>query len=203
MTTVLDRIRDARAVPVLRSPSADQALADARLLIDAGFTALELTFSTPDVSSVIAELASTSDVLVGAGTVLSRDQAEIATAAGAGFLVSPVFPEWFLEFGREVGILAVPGCATPTELFRAHEQGAGLTKVFPITRLGGIDYLRDVLAPMPALKLMVTGGVRPQQVPTYLEAGAVAVGLGSILRAGDPRDVQAAQARDAAQLAGG
>jgi len=179
-TAVRGALADVRLVPVLRSPSASACIAAGRGLVAAGLTVIEVTFSTPDALSAIAALAAVPGCHVGAGTVLTREQAADAVTAGATFLVSPIDPPWFVDAAHELGVLAIPGCASPTEIHAAHARGADIVKVFPIARLGGSAYIRDLLAPMPGLTLMATGGVRIADAPALLDAGCLAVGLGSI-----------------------
>jgi len=112
--------------------------------------------------------------------VLTPEQAEEAVAAGAAFLVSPVNPPWLLDVAQNLGVVAVPGCATPNEIWSATSRGAKLVKVFPIARLGGAAYIHDLLAPMPDLRLIATGGIKAVEAPILLAAGCIAVGLGSI-----------------------
>lgn len=178
---VLAAMRAARAIPVLRSPDADTAIAEARLLASGGLPVIEVTFSVPDTARVLGELSRDPEVIVGAGTVLTPQQATEAVAAGAQFLVSPVCPEWLLPLAAELGVPAFPGAASPTEIWKAADAGAELIKVFPIARLGGAAYIKDLLAPMPTLKLMATGGVDAGSAMALLAAGCTAVGMGSIL----------------------
>jgi 2-dehydro-3-deoxyphosphogluconate aldolase/(4S)-4-hydroxy-2-oxoglutarate aldolase len=178
---VLQAITAARVVPVLRSSTSAAAVEEGNTFVSGGLPVVEVTFSIPDTTSVIRELAATPGAIVGAGTVLTRQQAVDAVEAGAHFLVSPVLTDWLLPLAAELGVLAVPGAASPTELFTAVESGARMVKVFPIARLGGPAYIRDLLAPMPHLPLMATGGVTAPLAEALLAAGCAAVGMGSIL----------------------
>jgi len=177
---VLDAIRQVRAVPVLRSRSTAEAVATGTALAAGGLTALEVTYSVPNAAAAIGALAELPGICVGAGTVTTEAQAAEAAHAGAQFIVSPVSPPWFLDVATELGILAIPGAASPTEIWQAHDRGALAVKVFPIARLGGAAYVRDLLGPLPALQLMATGGVTPAIAVELLAAGCVAVGLGSV-----------------------
>jgi 2-dehydro-3-deoxyphosphogluconate aldolase/(4S)-4-hydroxy-2-oxoglutarate aldolase len=178
--SVVDAMQRAMLVPILRSSSAEAAIETGRALADGGLNVVELTFSTPRVETAIATLARSSSIIVGAGTVLTRAQAELAVEAGARFLVSPVDPPWLLPLADELGVLAVPGAATPSEVWAAHESGAPMVKVFPIARLGGAAYVRDLRAVMPGVRVIATGGVSAASARELLDAGCAAVGLGSI-----------------------
>jgi 2-dehydro-3-deoxyphosphogluconate aldolase/(4S)-4-hydroxy-2-oxoglutarate aldolase len=114
------------------------------------------------------------------GTVLQSEDAEAAIDAGAEFLVTPALRREVIQTSVKRNTLILCGGLTPTELLEAHEAGSELVKVFP-AQLGGPKFIKDVLAPMPFLKLVPTGGVKPENAREYLSAGAVAVGIGGNL----------------------
>jgi 2-dehydro-3-deoxyphosphogluconate aldolase/(4S)-4-hydroxy-2-oxoglutarate aldolase len=177
------------AVAVLRLPSAHDAVRAVEALYAGGVSAIEVTVTTPDAFSIIAEIAGRlPDVLVGVGSVLDAATARRAVDAGAKFVVSPIFKSEIVEEAHRLGVPAGPGAFTPAEMLRAHEAGADVVKLFPADTLG-IAYLKAVLAPMPFLRLMPTGGVTPENAGDWLRAGAACVGLGSALV--DPKLVAA------------
>lgn len=178
---VLAAIKAARVVGVLRADSSQSAIKASLASVAGGLRVLELTFTTPNVTEALEHLKKVlpDNVLLGAGTVLSLEQAKAAVLAGATFLVSPHLSERILEFAQTEQILYIPGVITPTEMVRATELGASALKLFPAESSGGVAYLKDILAPLPHLQMMVTGGIQPSQTKAYLEAGAVAVGLGN------------------------
>jgi 2-dehydro-3-deoxyphosphogluconate aldolase/(4S)-4-hydroxy-2-oxoglutarate aldolase len=140
---------------------------------------IEITFTTPGAPAAIAELAGDDELFVGAGTVLTADQAEAAIQAGARFIVSPSLALPVIDRGRAASVLTIPGAVTPTELVAASEH-AEVIKLFPAS-LGGPSYMRAVLAPLPDLKLVPTGGVSADNVGDWYAAGAFALGAGSDL----------------------
>ncbi|MBO1437655.1 bifunctional 4-hydroxy-2-oxoglutarate aldolase/2-dehydro-3-deoxy-phosphogluconate aldolase [Meiothermus sp. CFH 77666] len=172
-----------RVVGVLRAPSVPGAVEAALAAARGGLRAIELTFTTPGVLEAMRELREQlpEGVLLGAGTVMNAQQGRSALEAGAGFLVSPHLGEDLLELAREVGVPYVPGVLTPSEVARAKGLGADVIKLFPVGSCGGVGYLKDLLGPFPNLQILATGGIRPAEVPAYLQAGALAVGLGSNL----------------------
>ncbi len=178
---VLAAIKAARVVGVLRADSSQNAIEASLASVAGGLRVVELTFTTPNLTEAIKHLKNIlpDDVLLGAGTVLSLEQAKAAVLAGAHFLVSPHLSESILAFAQTENILYLPGVVTPTEMMRATQLGATALKLFPAESSGGAAYLKDILAPLPHLQIMVTGGIQPSQTQSYLEAGAVAVGLGS------------------------
>ena len=178
---VVDRLIAHGAVAVFRLPDASRGRDVAAALVAGGVQSIEVTLTTPGALSLIASLAkSDPSLIVGAGSVLSAEAAREAIDAGASYVVSPVFDADLLATAHTYDIPAFPGAYTPTEMFRAYQAGADLVKVFPADSLGP-SYIKGVLAPMPFLELMPTGGVTPDNVGTWIAAGVVAVGLGSAL----------------------
>jgi len=183
MNPVLDELRQAAVIAVLRSRTASDAIEVARLLAEAGVTALEITFTTPSADTVISKLVDELDgrVLVGAGTVLNTALADAALAAGAQFLVSPGMPEDAQSvFDRCGSVPFIPGVLTPTELMGAVARGAEAVKVFPAS-LVGPGYLSALRDPFPDTALIPTGGIDAVQAPAWIAAGALAVGIGGSL----------------------
>ena len=178
----VERIERLGVVAVVRVSSADAAARVAEALREGGVTALEITVTVPDACAVIAGLVRRfgDEACVGVGTVLDVQTARDAVSAGARYVVSPVLrPDVVAECHR-LGVPAMSGAYTPSEALAAHEAGADVVKIFPADTLGP-GYLRSLLAPMPFLRLMPTGGVTPDNVGTWLAAGAVAAGLGGSL----------------------
>jgi 2-dehydro-3-deoxyphosphogluconate aldolase/(4S)-4-hydroxy-2-oxoglutarate aldolase len=174
---VVDRIKTDRAVAVIRTDSIERALGAAKAVIAAGFRAIEITFSFPEASNAIAKLAENNErnLLIGAGTILTREHAHEAVAAGAQFLVSPcVLPE-VIDAARELKVAMIPGAFTPTEIYTAHSLGADIVKIFPAVKFGP-EYLRAIRGPLPKIPIMPTSGVDATNVAEWFRAGAVAVG---------------------------
>ncbi|WP_096328923.1 bifunctional 4-hydroxy-2-oxoglutarate aldolase/2-dehydro-3-deoxy-phosphogluconate aldolase [Nannocystis exedens] len=165
-----------RAVAIMRATSRDRAAAAMWAAVEAGFRVLEFTMTTPDVLGLVAEFAADARLTVGAGTVMDLEAAEQAVRAGARFLVSPVLDERVVARARALGAAAVPGCFTPTELWRAHTAGAAAQKLFPSP--GDVAaYVRVVRGPMPFLNLLPTNGVDAANAAAVLQAGAAGVGF--------------------------
>jgi 2-dehydro-3-deoxyphosphogluconate aldolase / (4S)-4-hydroxy-2-oxoglutarate aldolase len=179
---VTDTIRSTGAVAVLRAPASRYFRAAAEVLLDAGITAIEVTLTTPNALDALAHLVRefADAAAIGAGSVLTREEATRSIAAGAGFLVSPTLQADVAEVGRASGVPYYPGALTPTELRAAVELGAPMVKLFPASAMGP-EYLRSVRAPLPGLSVMPTGGIELDSVGDWLRAGADAVGLGGPL----------------------
>jgi 2-dehydro-3-deoxyphosphogluconate aldolase / (4S)-4-hydroxy-2-oxoglutarate aldolase len=168
------------AVIRLKEPAKLRAVVDA--LAEGGVRALEVTMTVPGAVDLIRQLVTAlpAGFLLGAGTVTDVATARAVIDAGAAFVVGPVFRPDVVAACHERDVPAVPGCFSPTEILGAHECGADIVKVFPATALGP-QFIRDVRAPMPQVKLMPTGGVTLDNAGDWIRAGAVAVGLGSAL----------------------
>jgi 2-dehydro-3-deoxyphosphogluconate aldolase/(4S)-4-hydroxy-2-oxoglutarate aldolase len=178
-----------RIIPVLRCADAADAVATARAAAAAGLTLVELTFTTPGVLDA-TRILTAEGVSVAVGTVTTAEQVTAAAAAGAVVVVSYGLPHDFVAAARAAGVEAVPGALTPSEILAAHQAGARTVKLFP-ARLAGPAMLGDMRAVLPDVRLLPTGGVSAADVPTWLQAGAPAVGLGSAL--GTDADVGAAE----------
>jgi len=149
---------------------------------DAGFTALEITMSTPAAEAQIraarARIGDTADV--GAGTVTSLEELDKAEAAGASFVVTPAVVPEVITAAVKRGLPVFAGAFSPTEVLAAHRLGATMVKLFPAHRLGP-DYLRDLRGPFPGIRLLPTGGITPENLPAYCAAGATGFGIGGAL----------------------
>jgi 2-dehydro-3-deoxyphosphogluconate aldolase/(4S)-4-hydroxy-2-oxoglutarate aldolase len=179
---LLQTILDAGVIAVLRAPSADILLPIAEALLAGGVSAIEVTMSTPNAIRGIEMLAHKfgDQAVIGVGTVLDDATASDAISAGAQFVLSPGFNPQVVATTLRHGKISVPGAFTPTEILTAWSAGADIVKVFPSTTLGP-GYIRDLLAPLPQLKLTPTGGVDIKNAGEWIRAGAVCVGAGSSL----------------------
>ncbi len=202
------RIERLGAVVVLRLKASSRALEVVEAMMAGGIAAIEVTMTTPDALQLIAQIGARygDDAMVGVGSVLDVDTARRAVDAGARYVVSPVFlPELVAESHR-LGVAAMPGAFTPTEILAAHRAGADVVKVFPSEGFG-TPFFKGVLAPMPFLRLMPTGGVTADNAGEWIRAGAVAVGVGSalmdpkLIAAGDYAGITARARRIVGQIA--
>jgi 2-dehydro-3-deoxyphosphogluconate aldolase/(4S)-4-hydroxy-2-oxoglutarate aldolase len=177
-------------IAIVRAKVARHLTAVLETLAGNGIRAAEVTLTTPGALDAVAAVTQGPrvDAVVGAGTVLTPDDARAAVEAGARYLVTPaVLPDVVAE-GARLGIPVLLSDPAPTEILQAWRAGATMVKVFPISAVGGPGYVKDVLAPLSGVPLVPTGGVRPEDVPRYLRAGAVAVGMGPPLLGDAPTD---------------
>lgn len=171
-----------RVVAILRAANAERAEDVVAVLLENGIRSLELTLTTKGALDVMERLASTvpGSTDLGMGTVLTADDVDRAVGAGARFVVSPAVVPEVIEAAARHGIASYPGALTPTEIHTAWSAGASAVKLFPGGTLGP-GYLKAVRAPLPDVPLVPTGGIDVEAVGTWLDAGAVAVGLGGPL----------------------
>ena len=166
---VLKEIGRIGIVPVIAMEDAAKAPDLARALLVGGIPCAEVTFRTAAGEAAIRAMAAeVPEILVGAGTVLSVEQAKRAIAAGAKFIVSPGFNPEVVGYCVEQGVLIIPGCATPSEMEKAMTFGLSLLKFFPAEQAGGLRYLKAVCAPYTNLRFIPTGGIGPNNLAEYL-----------------------------------
>ena len=178
----LEIIERTGVIAVVRLDDLSRAVRVTEALIAGGVQAVEFTFTNRLAARAIEETrAAIGDRgFIGAGTVLDAETARVAILAGAEYLVTPTFKRETIEMGNRYGVPTVCGAFTPTEILAAWEAGAAFVKVHPAS-LGGPKYFKDVLGPMPQVKMIPSGGVAPENVAEFIRAGAVAVALGSNL----------------------
>jgi 2-dehydro-3-deoxyphosphogluconate aldolase/(4S)-4-hydroxy-2-oxoglutarate aldolase len=180
--TILNEILKAKVVAVLRIKEPDKLKKVIDAIYKGGITALEITMTVPNAIQLIEKMSKEfeENIVLGVGSVLNKSVAEDAIKAGAKYVVSPVLKKEIIETSHKFDVPAMPGCFTPTEIQTAYECGADIIKVFPAD-IVGMAFFKAVLAPLPHLKLMPTGGVSLTNVGDWLNAGACAVGIGSAL----------------------
>jgi 2-dehydro-3-deoxyphosphogluconate aldolase / (4S)-4-hydroxy-2-oxoglutarate aldolase len=178
--TVLDRINAEKLVPVIRTSNIDEARQAIEIIGSCGISVFEITLTIPNAVDLIEEL-STSNFLIGAGTVLTVEQAENCINAGAKFIVSPIFNTKVVSFCNEKKVAVMPAGLTPTEIWTAWQSGADVVKIFPADSMGGANYLKAIKSVFPEIRVMPTGGVSLENIGNLLKSGAFAVGVGSDL----------------------
>lgn len=200
-TKITNLVRRHRLVAIIRLDDLTHAVEISRALLEGGVYLQEYTLSNPvapdAIRAVRKQIAAfdTVDAAIGLGSVRNVNEANEALDCGAQFVVTPVTNAAVIGRCRAANVPIMPGAYTPTEIATAWEAGATFVKVFPARNLGP-GYIKDVLAPMPYLKLMPTGGIDLNNMPAYFDAGALAVGIG-----GNIIDVKAVAGKDWGRLA--
>jgi 2-dehydro-3-deoxyphosphogluconate aldolase / (4S)-4-hydroxy-2-oxoglutarate aldolase len=186
MRQVIETILATRLVGIIRMKQYQHPVEVARALVAGGFKVLEYTLSGEGALQSIsqARAALGQEIHVGAGTVMTPTAVADAASAGAYFIVTPSVNFKVIDACHRHNLPIICGAFTPTEITSAVDAGAELVKLFP-ARLGGPQYVRDLLAPMPGLRLVPTGGVSAENAGSYLEAGAAAVAIGGNLVSSD------------------
>jgi 2-dehydro-3-deoxyphosphogluconate aldolase/(4S)-4-hydroxy-2-oxoglutarate aldolase len=207
-TTVLVRnsvatsVRRAPLVGVVRTPSREEAAAQARTLAACGVELVEITFTVPGAASLVRELLAERGAheeggppWIGMGTVSTAERAREAVAAGAELFVTPNVNPEVARVAREAGIFLIMGALTPTEIVAAAELGADLVKVYPLPPVGGPAYLSVIRGPLGDIPMLAAGGFGVEEIPLYAQAGAVAFGLAAPLLGVGPGGNDATTAR--------
>jgi 2-dehydro-3-deoxyphosphogluconate aldolase / (4S)-4-hydroxy-2-oxoglutarate aldolase len=189
--TAIARIREVGLIPIVRTPSSEDAVRAAEAILAAGIGIAEITMTVPDALRVLERVAKNfgDKVLLGAGTVLDAKSCEAAIAAGAEFIVTPSLQFDVIETARRLNKPCFPGALTPTEVLAAHRAGADMVKVFPCGPVGGPKYIKALKGPFPYIDYVPTGGVTLESTPLFIKAGAAAVAVG-----GELCDLKALQA---------
>jgi len=174
MHAVMEELKKIGIIPVIKIDDAENAVPLAKALIAGGIPCAEVTFRTAQaedaISRINAELCSSGplQILLGAGTVLTVEQADKAVAAGARFIVSPGFNPKVVSHCVKKGIPITPGCCGPSDIEQALELGLDVVKFFPAEQAGGLDYIKAIAAPYPSVQFIPTGGINAQNIVKYI-----------------------------------
>lgn len=185
---IIQQVEKHKVIAIIRGIEPDKSLKTAQALYDGGIRMLEVTFDQKDVSrqsvtaDIIREISEhfQNKIFVGAGTVTTPELVELAAKAGAQFIISPNTSKAVIEKTRELGLVSMPGALTPTEVFDAHVWGADYVKLFPVGSLGA-EYVKAIKAPLSHIKLLAVGGVNPDNITKFLDAGCCGAGIGGNL----------------------
>ncbi|WP_035348275.1 bifunctional 4-hydroxy-2-oxoglutarate aldolase/2-dehydro-3-deoxy-phosphogluconate aldolase [Heyndrickxia ginsengihumi] len=182
MNPIIEKIHDEQFIAVLRAGTVEEAIEKGEELIQAGIRILEVTFTIPEAEKVIEYFTSKVDMIVGAGTVITTEQAQLAVRAGAQFVISPGYDHELGMFAKEHHIVYIPGVVTPTDIMQTMKDGFTILKLFPANAYSP-SYMKHLKGPFPNIELIPTGGITNETAQQWLDAGALAVGMGSALAA--------------------
>jgi 2-dehydro-3-deoxyphosphogluconate aldolase/(4S)-4-hydroxy-2-oxoglutarate aldolase len=176
-------IREVGLIPIVRAPSASDALRAAEVIIEGGIGIAEITMTVPNAIRVMEIVAGKfgDKVLLGAGTILDPKSCQAALLAGAEFIVSPSLNSQVIDVARRHGKACFPGALTPTEVVSAWQSGADMVKIFPCGPVGGPSYIKALKGPFPQIDFIPTSGVNLETTAEFIKAGAAAVGVGGEL----------------------
>jgi 2-dehydro-3-deoxyphosphogluconate aldolase/(4S)-4-hydroxy-2-oxoglutarate aldolase len=179
MNKQLSVIKDHRIIVIYRGHQPEECLEISQVLMDAGIRLFEVTMNTPNAIEAIrllnAELGQ--EALIGAGTVLTADEVDMAANAGASYIISPNVNIEVIQRTKELGLISIPGAFTPTEIMNAREAGADMIKIFPINVVGA-EYITQIKGPLDQIPFVPSGGIKFDLVEELFQAGSSAVGVG-------------------------
>lgn len=188
---LIEKIRRTKIVPVVVLNSVEETLPKMQALINGGLPCAEITFRTPCAAEAIALAVKTyPDMLIGAGTVINREQCERAIEAGSKFIVSPGFSEEVADCCKKHGLLYLPGVVTPTEAMAAIAKGLTVLKFFPASNYGGLKTIKAICAAFPYIKIMPTGGISAENILEYLACDKIIACGGSWMMSGTPAEIE-------------
>jgi 2-dehydro-3-deoxyphosphogluconate aldolase/(4S)-4-hydroxy-2-oxoglutarate aldolase len=176
-------IREVGLVPIVRAPSAEDALRAVEAIVAGGIGIAEITMTVPGALRVMEAVAARygDKVLLGAGTILDTETCRAAMLAGAEFIVTPSLDVRVIEMARRYSKPIFPGALTPTEVVTAWQAGADMVKIFPCGPVGGAKYIKALKGPLPHIEMVPTGGVNLETAAEFIKAGAAAVAVGGEL----------------------
>lgn len=188
---MIEKIKQTKIVPVVVLNSIEETIPKMQALVKGGLPCAEITFRTACAAEAIALTVKTfPDMLVGAGTVINREQCEKAIAAGSKFIVSPGFSAEVADCCKEHGLLYLPGIVTPTEAMAAIAKGLTTLKFFPASNYGGLKTIKAICAAFPYLKIMPTGGINAENILEYLAYDKIIACGGSWMMTGTPEEIE-------------
>ena len=173
---IMDLIEEEKIYPIVRSKNAQNAIDIAHALIDGGIKIMEIVVENPSLYDAIDEVSK--NAVVCAGGIITQQQAEQAISSGAKLFSSPIYQMNMVKISKNRKMPFIAGASTPNEAYDAWQARVPLIKIFPVTALGGVQYIEDMLRPMPFLNIMPMGHIKLKDVPAYIKVGAKAVGVG-------------------------
>lgn len=180
---LIDKLSKNKIYPIIRNSDPKEVYNIANALLKGGTDVIEITVENPKVFDVIQELSK--DLIICAGGIITSIQAQIAIESGAKIISSPIFQQNLVKISKDRQIPLIAGTSTANEAYNAWKARIPAVKIYPVTAMGGIDYIENLLRPMPFLNVIPQGDVELKDVKGYLKAGALAVGLGRHLTGAD------------------
>ena len=177
-----EKLSQNKVFPIIRNSDAETVLKTAEALIEGGLDVIEITVENTKLYNVIEKLSK--KAIICAGGIITSIQAQTAIECGAKIISSPIFSKNLVKISKDRQVPFIAGTSTANEAYQAWQARIPLVKVFPATALGGVEYITNLLRPMPFLSVIPQGDVKLSQVQSYIDAGAVAVGVGRDLTDG-------------------
>ena len=186
---LIDELKKNKIFPIIRSKNSDEIIKTTKAIIEGGLNIVEINVGNSKIFNAIENLSK--NAIVCAGGIITSVQAQIAIDCGAKIISSPVFSTSIVKISKDRHVPFIAGTSTANEAYRAWQARIPVVKIFPATALGGVEYIENILRPMPFLNVIPQGNVKLNEVKAYLNAGALAVGIGRDLTAGfSPEEIK-------------
>ncbi len=180
---LIEKISSNKVFPIIRSRNPQEVIDTVKALLDGGLDVMEVNVETPQIFNAIRAVSK--DAIICAGGIITSIQAQAAIDAGAKIISSPIFQTNLLKISKDKKLPFIAGTSTANEAYDAWKSRIPLVKIYPITAMGGVQYIENLLRPMPFLNVIPQGNVKLEEVPEYINAGAAAVGIGRHLTTAD------------------
>ena len=171
-----EKLKTNKILPIIRSDDPNEVVQKVKALLDGGLDMMEVNVESPQIFNAIKAVSK--DAIICAGGIITSIQAQTAIDCGARILSSPIFQTNLLKISKDKQIPLIAGTSTANEAYNAWKSRIPVVKIYPITAMGGAEYIENLLRPMPFLNVIPQGNVQLSDVESYLKAGAVAVGVG-------------------------
>ncbi|MBO5385727.1 hypothetical protein J6A64_05370 [bacterium] len=173
---LIEKLKENKVLPIIRSGNKQDVIDTVRALVDGGLDMMEVNVENTDVFRAIEEISS--EAIICAGGIITSIQAKAAMDAGAKVISSPIFQTNLLKISKDKQVPFIAGTSTANEAYNAWKCRIPVVKIYPITAMGGVQYIENLLRPMPFLNIIPQGNVQLNEIQSYINAGAIAVGVG-------------------------
>lgn len=173
---LIEKLKQNKVYPIIRKTNVQDIKDMTEILIDAGLDVIEITVENPKVYEIIQKYSK--EAIICAGGIITSIQAQVAIDSGARIISSPIFSKNLVKISKDRQIPLISGTSTANEAYEAWKARVPIVKVYPAAALGGAEYIENMLRPMPFLNIIPQGNVKPEDVKKYIDAGAIAVGIG-------------------------
>ena len=191
---LINKLSENKVIPIIRNKNSNEVINITKALIENGFDVIEITTENPNVFNAIKALSK--EAIICAGGIITSLQAQTAIDCGARIISSPIFQTNLVKISKDRQLPFIAGTSTANEAYSAWKARIPLVKVYPVTALGGVEYIENLLRPMPFLKVIPQGDVKLDEVKDYINAGAIAVGVGRNLTVADSYEEIAKRAKN-------
>ena len=180
---LIEKLKENKVLPIIRSTDPQDVINKVKALLDGGLDVMEVNVETPNIFNAIKAVSN--DAIICAGGIITSIQAQAAIDSGAKIISSPIFFFFLLKISKDKRLPFIAGTSTANEAYNAWKSRIPVVKIYPITAMGGVEYIENLLRPMPFLNVIPQGNVQLNEVKSYIEAGAIAVGVGRHLTGGN------------------